>query len=268
MRRPEGAGGGCCSNMPISQRFNCAVVTRRFQTSCAFMIACCRRSKPRPVLADTVISGAPRNCGNSRSKLSRRSFSLSCFSSSRSHLLTATTTARPSRSARSAIRKSCCSNGISTSSSTTTTSANFTARRPSLTDSFSSFSCTLARLRIPAVSKIRTGTSPHSVITEMASRVIPASGPVSKRSSPMILLINVDLPALGRPTTATCNGRALVGMRGPSSSSSDTSTSVSGASAAARSANSSEIGRSISRSSPMPSPCSADRRRGSPRPSA
>ena len=36
----------------------------------------------------------------------------------------------------------------------------------------------------------------------MASRVMPASGPVSSRSSPSSRLISVDLPELGRPTTA------------------------------------------------------------------
>ena len=37
----------------------------------------------------------------------------------------------------------------------------------------------------------------------MVSRVMPASGPVSRRSSPSSRLISVDLPELGRPTTAT-----------------------------------------------------------------
>ena len=54
-----------------------------------------------------------------------------------SHLFTATTTERPSLSARPAILRSCCSNGIAASSKTTTTSANFTALRPSPTDNFS-----------------------------------------------------------------------------------------------------------------------------------
>ena len=101
-------------------------------------------------------------------------------------MLTAITTARPSRSARSASRRSWVSNGICASSSTTTTSANFTARRPSETESFSSFPCTFAFFRIPAVSKMRTGVPSQSAGTEMASRVIPASGPVSSRSSPRI----------------------------------------------------------------------------------
>ena len=41
----------------------------------------------------------------------------------------------------------------------------------------------------------------------MESRVVPASGPVSSRSSPSRWLISVDLPALGRPTMATRIGR-------------------------------------------------------------
>ena len=55
----------------------------------------------------------------------------------------------------------------------------------------------------------------------MASRVMPASGPVNSRSSPSRRLISVDLPVLGRPTTAMrigcCSGRGgrrLVGRRG------------------------------------------------------
>ena len=36
----------------------------------------------------------------------------------------------------------------------------------------------------------------------MASRVMPASGPVNSRSSPSRRLISVDLPVLGRPTMA------------------------------------------------------------------
>ena len=176
---------------------------RRFHTSWAFITASCKRSKPLPVFADTVTNGAPRSCGSNLSNDSLKVRNLACFSGSKSHLFTANTTARPSRSARSEIRRSCCSKGISASSRTTTTSANLTARRPSLTDSFSSFSWTLAFLRMPAVSKIRVGIPPQSKVSEIASRVIPASGPVKRRSSPKILLIRVDLPALGLPITAT-----------------------------------------------------------------
>ena len=49
----------------------------------------------------------------------------------------------------------------------------------------------------------------------MLSRVIPASGPVMSRSSPMILLMSVDLPAFGRPMTAICRGFVAVGRTSP-----------------------------------------------------
>ena len=83
-----------------------------------------------------------------------------------------------------------------------TTSAKRMARRPSATESFSSFSCTLALRRMPAVSNSLILRPRQSQSTEMESRVMPASGPVSMRSSPISALISVDLPAFGRPTTA------------------------------------------------------------------
>jgi hypothetical protein len=81
------------------------------------------------------------------------------------------------------------------------------ARRASATDSRSSLSTTCAFLRIPAVSIRRMGRfSPWpdraTQSTAMESRVIPASGPVSRRSSPR-RLISVDFPAFGRPTIAS-----------------------------------------------------------------
>ena len=227
--------------MAISHWFSRAVLIRRFQTSCAFRIALCSRSSPLPVRAETVTSGAPLSCGSSRSKASRSSFSFCGLSSSRSHLFAATTTARPSVSAKSAMRRSCCSKGMATSSRTTTTSAKRTARNPSATESLSTLSVIRAFFRIPAVSKMRTGVPMKSDLTEIESRVIPASGPVSSRSSPMILLISVDLPAFGRPITAICSGRAALGRQSsaPSPDSACSSvrvTSVSGAMGAGRSA--------------------------------
>ena len=59
----------------------------------------------------------------------------------------------------------------------------------------------------------------------MASRVIPASGPVSSRSSPRMALTSVDLPAFGRPTTAIWIGRPA-GSAAPSPSSSTLSSIV------------------------------------------
>ena len=78
MRRPPGAGGGCASIMPVSQRLSFAVATRRFQTVGLFT-ASRNRSMPRPVLAETVTKGAPRNWGNNRSNsLSARAAFPSC----------------------------------------------------------------------------------------------------------------------------------------------------------------------------------------------
>ena len=85
-----------------------------------------------------------------------------------------------------------------------TTSAKLTALKPSDTDSFSTFSLIFDFLRIPAVSKTLILFPFQSVVNDIASRVIPASGPVSNLSSLIILLISVDFPAFGRPTTATC----------------------------------------------------------------
>ena len=101
------------------------------------------------------------------------------------------------------MRRSCSSNGRSASISRTTTSAKRMALSASATESFSSFSSIFARLRSPAVSWRRRRRSRHVRSTAMASRVMPASGPVSSRSSPTSRLISVDLPVLGRPTTAT-----------------------------------------------------------------
>ena len=164
---------------------------------------------PLPVFAEMVTKGAPFSWGKSLSKASRKFSIFFCLFLSKSHLLTAKTTALPSLSAKSAIRKSCCSNGISASSKITTTSANFTALKPSLTESFSILFCTLAFFRIPAVSKNLTEVPFQTKFNEIASLVMPASGPVSKRSWPIILLINVDLPAFGRPMTAICKGFLL-----------------------------------------------------------
>jgi hypothetical protein len=64
----------------------------------------------------------------------------------------------------------------------------------------------------------------------MESRVVPASGLVSSRSSPSRRLINVDLPALGRPTIATRIGRVSISSpaSGPSAASSSSASAGSG----------------------------------------
>ncbi len=122
------------------------------------------------------------------------------------------TSALPSRCTRSAMRRSCSSNGRSTSISTTTTSAKRIAFSVSATESFSSFSSMRALRRMPAVSNRRNSRPCHSSITAIVSRVMPASGPVSRRSSPSRRLISVDLPTFGRPTTATRIGRSATSV--------------------------------------------------------
>ena len=184
--------------------------------------------------------------------------------SATSHLLIAIISARPSSSTMLAILRSCDSRPRVASSSSTTTSAKSTARRASATESRSSLSMTCAFLRMPAVSISRISRSSplrgsrHSQSTAIESRVIPASGPVSSRSSPSMRLISVDLPALGRPTMASLSGPA---------SSASSSSSLSSSVSAAASALSPMIGQRRSNRSPMPSPCSALMPAGSPKPS-
>ncbi len=66
---------------------------------------------------------------------------------------------------------------------------------------------------MPAVSCTRKRVPCQVRSTAMASRVMPASGPVSRRSSPSSRLISVDLPELGRPTTAMRIGARFCGAR-------------------------------------------------------
>ena len=139
----------------------------------------------------------PLTCGSSRSASARSSERREPRASIRSHLLRPMTMARPSRSVRSAMVRSCFSNGIVASSSTTTTSANFTARMASAAASFSSLSSMRARLRRPAVSKIFRLRPRHSASSPMASRVMPGSGPVSSRSSPRRLIQQRGLAGIG-----------------------------------------------------------------------
>ena len=81
----------------------------------------------------------------------------------RSHLLRASTSARPSLATRSASCRSCFSSGSVASISRITTSAKRIARSASPTDSFSSLPTTFALRRMPAVStrrKVRAAPSP------------------------------------------------------------------------------------------------------------
>ena len=97
----------------------------------------------------------------------------------------------------------------------------------------------------------RSCGSVHCQSTAIESRVIPASGPVSSRSSPSRRLISVDLPALGRPTMASFSGPAGDLLVHRSSPRFRTLRSY-------RSACSPMIGNSAPNRSAMPSPCSAD----------
>ena len=84
--------------------------------------ACSRRGRPRArpatagrglrrCAAEIAISGAPATCGSSWSSFSRSFPIRPARFSTRSHLLTAKTMARPSRAIRSAMVRSCFSNG-------------------------------------------------------------------------------------------------------------------------------------------------------------
>ncbi len=64
-------------------------------------------------LSEMGTARSTRACGSRRSVFSRKSVRNACGSSTRSHLLKASTAARPSRSTRSTICRSCFSNGSS-----------------------------------------------------------------------------------------------------------------------------------------------------------
>ena len=89
--------------------------------------------------------------------------------------------------------------------------------------------------------------------------MIPASGPVSKRSSPIIRLIRVDFPALGRPTTAIRSERSLLPGSGPAPTR-DPRAAIPPASPSDRG-----VSRECRLSRPIP--CSAEILTGSPKPS-
>ncbi len=215
MRLPLTAGGGCLCTAIFSQSLRSRVLTLVDQSLCTLATAGISRSRPLPVSADRATTGEPRSWGSTSSARRRNSLSVAWGSSTRSHLASTNTRARPSRSTRSAICRSCISKGWVASITSTTTSAKVIERIESWVESFSSFSCTLALRRRPAVSTSRTLMPSNSQSTGMASRVMPASGPVSRRSSPIRALTRVDLPALGRPTMTI-----LIGLSPSSSSSS------------------------------------------------
>ena len=201
-----------------SQSLRSRVLTLVDQFSCTLKTAGMSRSRLRPVSAERATKGAPRTCGSCRSRDSRISASRAWGSSMRSHFASTKTMARPSRSTRSAIWRSWISRGWVASITSRTTSAKVMARMVSAVESFSSPSWTLAFRRSPAVSTSRIVRPPQDQSTGMASRVMPASGPVSRRSSPIRRLTSVDLPAFGLPTMAIRSGRASSGSSAPSPS--------------------------------------------------
>ena len=249
MRRPEGAGGGFRSIIDSSQRLTWAVGMRLFHFSMAPSTALSSLSRPRSWTAEIVTTGTPRISGSTSSSLLSISLSVFCLSSTTSHLLKASTTARPSCAARLHSVRSWLSIGMVASISTTTHSAKRMARSASATASFSILPVTLALRRMPAVSHSLIFWPFHSKSLEIASRVMPASGPVSMRSWPSKALTNVDLPALGWPMMANLNG--------PSPRSSPSGSGCCSA-----------YGRMASWICSMPSPCSAEIASGSPKPSS
>jgi len=73
------------------------------------------------------------------------------------------------------------------------------------------------RRRMPAVSTKHSGPSSVSTTVSMVSRVVPGMSCTTARSSPMSRLNSVDLPTLGRPTSATRGGRPSSDTSSPSS---------------------------------------------------
>ena len=71
-----------------------------------------------------------------------------------------------------------------------------------ITENFSIFSSTRERLRTPAVSIRTYCCSSRAKGIAILSLVVPGMSYTTTRSSPRILLINVDLPTLGRPANA------------------------------------------------------------------
>ena len=132
-----------------------------------------------------------------------------------SHLLTTITSAAPSATALSAMRKSCSVAPITASTTSAQTSARLIARSARSTDSSSvPFSplATFARLRMPAVS-IRLKRRPSLSVTSVsiASVVVPLALCTMLRTSPARQFSRLLFPTLGRPTIATRSGRSASG---------------------------------------------------------
>ena len=112
--------------------------------------------------------------------------------------------ARPSRSTRSAMRRSCSSNALLRvhQNDHDFGEANG-AQRVGDGELLEFLLDARAAAQAGGVEKIGSARPCQSRSTAMESRVVPASALVSSRSSPSSRLISVDLPALGRPTMAT-----------------------------------------------------------------
>ena len=119
-----------------------------------------------------------------------------------SHLLTATTKARPASKAKPAIVASWSAISCCASNTKTATFAASTACMALITENFSTASSTLPRRRTPAVSMMVNGLPSRSKSMWMLSRVVPAISKAITRSSPRMAFTKVDLPTFGRPITA------------------------------------------------------------------
>ena len=211
----------------------------------------------------------PRICDSENSIRSEISPRVLMRSSTASHLFSASTQPRPSRSISRAICRSWSCTPSVASMASTTISAIFSASSEAETDIFSSSSSMRAFLRRPAVSTSSIGPCSSASRTETASRVRPGSGPVIMRSSPSRRFSSVDLPAFGRPTMASRSGPGGRGGTATSSPSSPRPGSKSSSSAGTGSGAACSGGRRSTISpirSDRPSPCSADTATGLPRP--
>ena len=130
-----------------------------------------------------------------------------------------------------------------------TTLASAIACKVFTTENFSIASNTLPRLRKPAVSIITYGLPLRVNGTSIASRVVPGISKAMTRSSPIKVLMKVDLPTFGLPTTAIRIGLSVL-------------SSSSGSSGIPKASNASSI---MART---PSPCAEDMAIGSPRPNS
>ncbi|CNH79712.1 Uncharacterised protein [Mycobacterium tuberculosis] len=118
---PPRTGGGLAATTSLIQVLSGPVAILVSHDSSAFSIAGTSFCTARPVLAEMLTRCAQRTCTSSRS-ISRSSRSRRS-SSTRSHLLNASTSARPASITIDSTRRSCSVNGADASISTTATSA-------------------------------------------------------------------------------------------------------------------------------------------------